>query len=130
MLLQVAFDCMKFVWGGRAKASLVIDKDELRVLKMDNHVWSMSVIDINKTQRHRDQIGIGPIQLRAEVDAGLRAIATGELDHLDTTMQVERNKMTGCAPCLIMPDEGVYLEGAWATILEIVQGRAPPAYSQ
>ena len=71
MLLQVAFDCMKFVWGGRAKASLVIDKDELCVLKMEKHVRSMSAIDINKTKRHRDQIGIGPIQLRAEVDTGL-----------------------------------------------------------
>jgi len=130
MLLQVAFDCMKFVWSGRTKPSLVIDKDELRVLKMDNHVRSMIAIDINKIKRHRDQIGIGPIQLRAEVDVSLRAIATGKLDHLDTTIQVERNKMTGCAPRLIMPDGGVYLEGAWATILEIVPGGASPVYSQ
>jgi hypothetical protein len=68
--------------------------------------------------------------LRAKVDAGLRTIATGKLDHLDTTIQVERNKMTGCASCLIMPDEGIYLEGAWATIVEIIPGGAPPAYSQ
>jgi len=99
-------------------------------MKMDKHVRSMSAIDIHKAERHRDQIGISPIQLRAEVDAGLRAIATGELDYLDTTIQVERDKMTGCASCLIMPDEGVYLEGAWATIVEIIPGGAPPADSQ
>ena len=79
MLLQVTLYSMELVWGSRSKPSLVIDKDELRVLKMDEHVRSMVAIDIHKAECHRDQIGIGAIQLRAEVDAGLRAIAAGEL---------------------------------------------------
>jgi hypothetical protein len=87
-LLQVALYSMELVWGSRAKPSLVIDKDDLRVLKMHDHIWSMIAIDIHKAECHRDQIGIGPIQLRAEIDAGLRAIATGKLDHLDTTIQI------------------------------------------
>src|SRR5258708_6987344 len=129
MLLQVAFDCMKFVWSSRTKPSLVIDKDELRVLKVYDHVRSMIAIDINKAERHRDQIGISPIQLRAKVDAGLRTIATGKLDHLDTTIQVERNKMTWISRCVGMSDNGIGLECAWATIVEIIPGGAPPAYS-
>ncbi len=61
MLLQVTLYSMELVWGSRSKPSLVIDKDELRVLKMEKHVRSMIAIDINETQRHRDQIGIGSI---------------------------------------------------------------------
>ncbi len=53
MLLQVTLYSMELIWGGRAKASLVIDKDELRVLKVYNHVWSMITIDIHKAERHR-----------------------------------------------------------------------------
>ncbi len=53
MLLQVTFYTMELIWGSRAKASLVIDKDELRVLKVEKHVQSMIAIDINKAERHR-----------------------------------------------------------------------------
>src|SRR6266478_6928138 len=104
MLLQVTLYGMELVWGSRAKPSLVIDKDELRVLKMHDHIWSMIVIDINKAECHRDQIGIGPIQLRAEVDAGLRAIATGELDYLDTTIEVQCDKVAWTHRRIILPN--------------------------
>ena len=53
MLLQVTLYTMELIWGGRAKPSLVIDKDELCVLKMHDHIWSMIAIDIHKAECHR-----------------------------------------------------------------------------
>ncbi len=52
LLLQVALYRMELIWGSRAKPSLVIDKGELRVLKMEKHVRSMIAIDIHKAECH------------------------------------------------------------------------------
>ena len=53
MLLQVTLYSMELIWGSWTKAPPVIDKDELRVLKVEKHVQSMIAIDINKAERHR-----------------------------------------------------------------------------
>ena len=51
MLLQVLLYLLELVRAGRAKPSLVIDKDDLRILEMHDHVWEMIAVHIDKTER-------------------------------------------------------------------------------
>ncbi len=80
---------------------------------------------IDERERHRHEIGIVPIELGAQEDPCVRAVAAWKLDDFDTPVQVERDKMTGY-PRRFMADEGIDLVRARSTIAQIVLRDADP----
>lgn len=69
MLLQVALYGRELVWVSRTKSSILINIDEARVLKMQDHIWMMVAIHINEAECDRDQVITAAIELRPDVDA-------------------------------------------------------------
>src|SRR5258707_15058535 len=90
----------------------------------------MIAIDINETQRDRNQVIAIAVELRSDVDTCLRAVAARKLDHLDTPVEVQRNKMARIARRVVMADNSIGLKHFPATILKIIPRRIPPVDTQ
>src|SRR5260370_35857546 len=72
MLLQVLFYGRYLIGVRRTKSPVLIDIDQTGVLKTKNHIWLVIPIHIHEREHDRDQIRAGVIELRPEIDAGLR----------------------------------------------------------
>ncbi len=79
MLFQVLFHCLDLAGVRRAKSFLVVHIDDIGILEMDNHIGVMIAVDINKAQCHRDEVLAVPVELRPDIDAGLRGVSAGKL---------------------------------------------------
>src|SRR5260370_858890 len=101
MLFQVLFHCLDFAGVSRAKPSLFVDIDDIGVLEMENHIGVMVAIDIHKTERNRDELLAIPVELRAEINAGLRGVSAGKLNYLDPPVEVQRDNVAPGA-CLVV----------------------------
>ena len=97
VLLQVALDSWQFLRSGRAKTSIFVDENDLGLLEVDDHVWIAVATHIDKAECHWHQIGACIIQLRTKIHARFGAISPGELDDLDTALQVDGDEVAGVA---------------------------------
>ena len=73
---QKLLDRLDLVRTQRAEPALVVDENHLRLLKMDHHVWSMISVDIHEGERDWYQVGVGSVELWAEVDASVGNVPT------------------------------------------------------
>ena len=110
VLLQVALYGMQLIRSGWTKSSPIIDKDDLRILNMHDHIRVMPAAHIDETQGDRDQIIVVPIQLGPDVDTRLRGIPTWQFDDFDSPMQIERDEMARIARRVVMADHGIGLK--------------------
>jgi hypothetical protein len=105
----------------------MIVKDDLRILKENQHIGMACMAWINEAQRHRHEIGSWPVNLRPDIHPGMGGITAGQLYNLNVPMQIERKKMAGHRSGLVA-DERIHLKGSRPAIVEIVQSnRDPPA---
>src|SRR6266446_8462814 len=94
---------------------------------MDNHIRPVVSVDISKTECYRHQVLSRSKQLWPKIDTGLRAITARELDDFDTAIQIDGDKMARVCCAVVMSHHCIYLECAWATIMDIVHRGIPPA---
>jgi hypothetical protein len=109
MPLQILFHSLYLGRCRRAKSSLIVDIDDTCILKADNHIWMMIAIDISKAERDRDEILACAIELRPCVDARFRHIPTRKIDHLNSPVEVERDKVARITRRVILPHDCVDL---------------------
>ena len=69
--LQELIYLVALFWSGWTEPASVIDEHHLSSLKMNDHVWLLITLDIDETERHRHQVSVSSIQLRAYVDASM-----------------------------------------------------------
>ncbi len=91
MLFQVLFHCLDLAGIRRTKSSLVVDVDNIGILKMENHIGVMVAGDIHETECYRDEILTIPVELRPDIDARFRCVATWKLNHFKTSVEIERD---------------------------------------
>jgi len=77
------------------KSALIIDEHDLRSLKVDNHVGLMITIDINEVEGDWYKVGIGAIELGANVDTSVACVTTWQFDDFNPPVKVDGEKMTG-----------------------------------
>ncbi len=94
MLLQVALDSWQFLGSGRSKPSISVDENNLGILKVDDHIRVTVAAHINKAQCDRHQVGACAVELRADVDACLRAITSWELGVGPEKWSLQTRKLT------------------------------------
>ena len=92
--------------------------------------YTMVSIDINEAECHRNELLTAAVKLRPDVDARFRCVASWKLNHLNTPVQIECDKVARVACRVVVAYDGIDLEGARATIVQIVPRRIPPAYRQ
>src|SRR5438874_1074833 len=111
------------------KRPLLIMKHNLAPSKHHKHIGMMIVPTIDELERHRHQISIVAIELRPQKDSRMRAVSPWKLDDLDTAMQVERDEVAR-HPRRFVAHKGIDLEGAWPSIVQIVQSEVDPCISK
>lgn len=74
VLFQVLVRRLDLVGISRAKSSLVVDVDNIGILKTQDHNGVMVAVDINEAQCNGDQGIAVPIKMRADIDARFRGI--------------------------------------------------------
>src|SRR5260221_13853866 len=94
---------------------------------MDNHLWRGVSVEIGKAECHRHPVLSWSKQLWPKIDTSLRAITAGKLYDFDTAIQIDGDKMARVCRAVVMPHHCIYLECAWATIMDIVHRCIPPA---
>src|SRR5947209_4077139 len=77
------------------KRPLLIAKHQVTLPERHHHIRMMVMAGIDEVQRHRHQIGMVPVKLWPQKDSGMRAVSTWKLNDLNTSMQVERDEVTG-----------------------------------
>ncbi len=65
---------------------LHIVEQNLRGMKLHNHVWLMVVVGIDELERHWNEIGTRIIELGTHVDLRVAGIATGKFNNFDAAM--------------------------------------------
>ena len=130
MLLQVLLHGLYFIGGRRAKTSTVVDIDDISILEMDNHIGAMVAVDIHETECHRDELLAVPVELWADIDARFRGIAARKFNHLDATVEIQRDKVAGIARRVVMPDHRIDLKRARAPVMNVIPGGVPPVDGQ
>ena len=110
-----------------AEAGAVIEKDEARSRKTDDHIGLLVAVHINEAQGGWHKIIIGTVELWPTENARVGRISPWYLDNFDMPVQVKCDKMAWKAVLLVMPHPGIHLEGSRATIAQIITEDSQPA---
>src|SRR5450759_1326182 len=89
----------------RVKSTLSIEKDHPFSLEEYPHVWLTIVPGIDELQRHWNQIGVRPIEMRSQVDFCVRCIPGGKVDDLDLSLEIEGDEMAGMRHTIALADD-------------------------
>ena len=108
------------------EGALLVAKEDRDGAALDEHIRMMGVLWIKKAQRDRGQISSGAGEMGTKEKASMSRIVAGQLNDLDLTVIIDGDEM-GRLACLLLPDEGIGLEGAWSAILPIVESELCPA---
>ncbi len=95
--LQEALHPFSFLRTEWTKPALVVDEHDSRSLEVDHHVGLVIAVDIDEAEGHRDEVGVSPVELGTDVDAGVAGVATRQFDDFNAPVQVDGQKMTGHA---------------------------------
>src|SRR5262249_28285696 len=88
--LQEVLNPFALIGAHWTKSALVVDEDDMRPLKGDDHVGLLVAIDIEEAHGHRNKICVRAVELRADVDAGVAGVPTWQFNDLNTPVQVDR----------------------------------------
>jgi hypothetical protein len=114
--LQVLFYGWYLAGVSRTKSPVFVDIDDPGVLKADNHIRSMVAIYIGEAERDRDQVVAVTIELWAYIHARFRGVATRKLDHFNTSVQIQRDKVARIGCRVVLPNHDIGLKCARTTI--------------
>src|SRR6266567_109744 len=113
--------------GCRSEASPGVHKRGALLSIEQEHIQLAVSIEIAKREGDRHQVLPWPVKDRACIEYGFTRVSPWELDHLQVTVQIEREKMACARP---MPDRHIHLEGAWISIVHLILVALPPGESQ
>src|SRR5712692_7667015 len=108
------------------EAAPIVQEDDLRPLEVKNHLGSVIAIHVFETERDWHQVSVGPVELWTKVDASMRWVPAWQLDHFQTTVEIQGDEMTGHARRFVVPDRGVDLKRARTPVVEVIERRADP----
>jgi hypothetical protein len=82
----------------RVKGASCVAKHHLLPLEQDKHIGVLLVVPtIHKLQRHRNETGIGPIEMRPQINLRARCVPSWKVDDLNLPFEIESNKMASTA---------------------------------
>src|SRR5258708_3987024 len=93
---------------------------------MNKHIRFAVAVDILKGQDDWYMVRIWSIERRNHKVPAFARITARKLDHDDLSMQVERDEMAFMAGAVVVPDNGIDLEGARVAIGRVVAPIRPP----
>ena len=98
----------------------IVEEDEHLPHEMQHQIGPPIVIDILKAERNRIHILTLPVEGWPYVDDGLAGVSAWQLDHVQVSMQIDGNEVTGMAGTIAVPHHGIGLIGARIAIVQIV----------
>src|SRR5260370_3987911 len=113
--------------GCRSEACSRIQKRGDLISIEQEHIQFAVSIEIAKREGDRHQVMPRPVKDRACIEYGFTCVSPWKLDHLQMTVQIEREKMACARP---MPYRHIHLEGAWISIVHLILVALPPGESQ
>src|SRR5712692_506480 len=115
---------------GRTKLAVVVDKDKMTLLHVENHVRDAVPIDILEGKRDHCQVLPRADERWPDVDLPFGGVPTWELDHLDLSGEIEYEEVTGMGHTVVVPYYRVSLEGARSPVVPVILGDLPPRGQQ
>src|SRR6266487_2010616 len=110
----------------RAECPLIIDKNNLRTLNIDDHIQFMITVHVHKCECHRNEITGTRIKLRSKKNAGMSSIPAGKLNHLYSSVEIYSNKVTGHACSFVMTHKLVRLKCPRMAIADVIHRSTEP----
>ena len=128
LLLEILEELLLLTGGRWAKRAARIDQEFLVVPDLDQHIRVPIVTDINEAYGH---YGLGRVRSQ---DAGhhklsrLCRVASREVNHHESSIEIECDEMTWVSRRVALADNGVGLVGPRRAIANIVEFVTPPGY--
>jgi hypothetical protein len=104
----------------------LVEKENLTVSDVDNQIEASVMVHVFKTERDRDQLFSWADEGWADVGLAFAWVVSRYLYHLNVSIEVQSQKMTGGGLGGSMPDVGIDLGGAGSPIPPVVLGDLPP----
>src|SRR6266702_2020166 len=110
----------------RAECPLIIDKNNLRTLNIDDHIQFMITVHVHKCECHRNEITATRIKLRSKKNARMSSIPAGKLNHLYSSVEIYSNKVTGHACSFVMTHKLIRLKCPRTAIADVLHRSTEP----
>src|SRR6266851_2366571 len=119
MLAQVLQQLLLFSGCRLAEGLAVVDQEVLSARNIDDHIWQLVMVEIDKTQGDNGLIGVWSWHADGGNHAHTAGIAAGEVADAYHAVQVDGYKMAGVLRAILLVYKGIELID---TRIAIVQG--------